>query len=75
MNLINKLTLIILFVHLPAYEFYLKHSNCSFSPNWKVNITNLRVTNNENSTSDSSIIEPMLESKGNITLVALLDSS
>lgn len=74
MNLINKLSLLILFINIPSYQFYLKHSNCSFSPKWAVNVTNLRVTKNVNS-SDSSIIEPMLESRGNITLVALLDAS
>ena len=76
MNFLSKISLLILFANLPAYEFYLKHSHCSFSPSWSVNITNLRVIkSNETKESDSSIVKPMNLTRGNITLVALLDAS
>lgn len=76
MNLITKLNLFILLVHLPSFHFLFMHHHCTFSPSWSVNITNLRVIrNNETKERDSSIVEPMNLTRGNITLVTLLDAS
>ena len=78
MNFINKLSLLILFVNVPAYQFYLKHhNNCDLSSSWSVNLSSLAVTPNVSESGSATIVEPMRLTKqdGNVTLVALLDAS
>ena len=78
MNFINKLSLLILFVNVPAYQGYLKHhSHCDLSSSWSVNLSSLRVAPNASGLDSATIVEPMRLTKqdGNVTLVALLDAS
>lgn len=63
MNLINKLSLFVLLVNVPAYQFYLRHHNhCGLSSSWSVNLSDYRVLPS-NKSSDSSNDSPKDSSK------------
>lgn len=65
-------------INLPVHHLTRDHEShkCKNSPSWSVDLTNYRVIkpNDTEKMNSSKIIEPMLQSRGNITLLVLIDT-